>query len=88
MEIDTLRKQIDQADDVFIKVFEQRMDIALAIASHKRENGLSVADPQREQEILQRLLSGCKLELRDYARLLYEELFRLSRSYQQEQWDR
>ena len=44
MDIQELRKQINQIDAQLVKTFEDRMHVALEIAKYKKENGLPVFD--------------------------------------------
>ena len=55
MEIDDIRKRIDELDDVLLRVFSERAQLALDIGQVKKELGLPVYDPQREKEIYARM---------------------------------
>ncbi len=55
MEIDGIRKRIDELDDALLRVFSERAQLALDIGQVKRELGLPVYDPQREKEIFARV---------------------------------
>ncbi|HEV2852843.1 MAG TPA: chorismate mutase [Thermoanaerobaculia bacterium] len=50
-----LREQIDSLNDQILALVQQRAEIVLEIARLKREQGLEGHDPQREEEMLQRL---------------------------------
>ena len=83
MELENLRKQIDAIDDQLIELFKARMEVAAQIGQYKKQNGLPVFVPQREQEKLEDVAQKAGQEMADYVRSLYQTLFQLSRDYQQ-----
>ncbi len=83
MDIQELRKQINEIDAQLVKNFENRMHVALQIAQYKKENGLPVFDPARERDVLNRQTAAVGEEMAMYVKLLYNTLFDISRSYQQ-----
>ena len=83
MDIQELRKQINQIDEQLVKAFDARMKVALEIGKYKKENGLPVFDPARERAVLDKQTSAVDEEMAMYVKLLYNTLFDLSRSYQQ-----
>ncbi len=83
-----LRRQIDEINDEMVKLFRQRMDVSAQIAGCKREHGLPISDPAREQEILDRISAQAGGELAGYARRVFKTLFEVSREYQKETGDR
>ena len=58
MEIDGLRKQIDLLDDTLLRVFSERAQVAIEIGRIKKELGLAVFDPGRENRIFSRMKEG------------------------------
>lgn len=82
MDIQDLRKEIDQIDADLVRLFTQRMNVAARVADYKKENGLPIYVPSREREILQEVAQKAGPEMGNYARVLYSMLFELSRSYQ------
>ena len=83
MDIQELRKQINEIDAQLVKCFDDRMRVALEIAKYKKENNLPVFDPARERDVLNRQTSAVGEDMTMYVKLLYNTLFDLSRSYQQ-----
>jgi len=55
MDLQELRKKIDEVDDDLVRLFQQRMDVSAEIARYKKENNLPVHDPAREREKLYKL---------------------------------
>jgi 3-dehydroquinate dehydratase-2 len=75
MDLQTYRKQIDKIDEELLRLFKKRMDVALNIAAYKKERGIPVFDPKREQEKLSSISDP-------YEKKLYSTLFELSRTLQ------
>lgn len=83
MDIQELRKQINEIDEQLVHTFDARMRVALDIARHKKENGLPVLDPAREREVINRQTAAVDSDMAIYVKLLYNTIFDISRSYQQ-----
>ncbi len=63
-ELEKARKQINEIDRQMAKLFEERMNAVKAVAEYKRERGLQIFDPARENEVIER---NCALiENQDY----------------------
>ena len=82
MDLEALRKQINDTDNEMVSLFRKRMEIAGEIARYKADNDLPVLDRLREREILTRLTEGQDEEMAMYTKMLYTTMFDLSRSYQ------
>lgn len=82
MDLEFLRQQIDQIDDELVKLFLRRMEISAQIASCKKEKGLPILMPAREQEKLADVAKKSGANMAEYTRDLYCTLFELSRKYQ------
>lgn len=82
MDMQQLRRQIDQVDDALIEQFIRRMEISDRIADYKKENQIPVFDPVREQEKLKAVAEKVPSDLQSAVKVLYSLLFELSRSYQ------
>ena len=85
MELKDYRKKIDGIDKKITELFRQRLELAGEIASYKEEHHLAIADRSREREILARVSDEVGPEYAGYARILYSNIFDLSRSYQAKQ---
>ena len=82
MQLDEIRKEIDQVDDRLTELFAHRMELAKQVAASKKESGKQVADRGREREILYRVTDGMNEEMAGYTRVFYQTLFELSRASQ------
>ena len=83
MDLQDLRKKIDEIDDSLISLLERRMDLSADVARVKRRLGVPVYDPVREHEILDKLSSKVQKERQVAVIALYSLLFELSRAEQE-----
>jgi chorismate mutase-like protein len=58
MTIEKFRKRIDQLDDQFLRLLSVRAQLAIEIGRTKRESGVELYDPVREQEVVSRVLEN------------------------------
>lgn len=84
MDMETLRKEINEIDGCLVEYFSRRMKVALEIAKYKKENHLPVYDPAREREVLNRQTERAGEGMAMYVKLLYNTIFDISRSYQEQ----
>ena len=81
MNLEEVRKEIDEIDEKLLDLFLRRMELAKAAMLKKRDCGKPIMDKGREMEILNKV-SQKSGELSVYSRRLFKELMSLSRSYQ------
>ncbi|HNX99463.1 MAG TPA: shikimate kinase [Oscillospiraceae bacterium] len=82
MELDELRKEIDETDAELVRLFVRRMALSGKVADYKRGRGLPVTDAAREEEKLKAVRALAGEEFGDYVAGLYREVLRLSRGFQ------
>lgn len=82
MDLTECRKNIDRIDDEILKLFLERMSIAASVAEYKQKNNMPTLQKSRERDILQRMSKNAGEEMEDYARILFQTLMDLSKSYQ------
>ena len=82
MELKDYRNQIDRIDDEIVRLFQQRMDVAAEIGEYKKEHGLKTLDASRERKKSAEMVSKTRADLQNYTSFLYDQLFELSRLYQ------
>lgn len=84
-ELERLRDKINITDKKMAQLFCERMTYAKKIAEYKKQNGLSVFDKKREEELLLKNLEHIDL---DELKPLYSEFFKncvdISKKYQSE----
>ncbi len=85
MDLAQLRTEIDKIDDQLVSLFCQRMDVAAKIAQYKKENGIPVYIPVREQEKLEDIANIAGDDMAVYCQELYALIFQLSRNHQEKQ---
>lgn len=81
MNLEDVRKEIDEIDDKLLDLFLRRMELAKAALREKMYCGKPLVDMRREREILNKV-SQKSGDLSVYSRRLFKELMALSRSYQ------
>jgi Prephenate dehydratase len=84
MSMQKIREEIDRIDDELVETFARRMNAVSKIAKVKAEGGTAVAHPDREREIILRTTGQVPENLSGYTRILMNNLFDLSRSYQRQ----
>ncbi|QIB68047.1 bifunctional chorismate mutase/prephenate dehydratase [Aminipila butyrica] len=82
MPLKHLREDIDKIDTKIADLFAKRMGIAAQIAGEKKDTGTPLWNIRREKEILSRISDQVGDALGGYARILYNTMFDVSRSYQ------
>ena len=58
--LDELRTKIDQFDEAILEILEKRMEVAEQIGVYKKENNISILQPSRWQEIINKTLEKGK----------------------------
>lgn len=83
MDLNEIRKKIDETDETILDAFLKRMELSDKVAEYKKEHSLSVKNKAREREILDKVTSKSgDMELYSYH--LFSTLFELSRARQAE----
>ncbi len=81
MELETLRKRIDEIDDKLLALFNERMELVHRVGELKNASGAPIYRPERERAILERLKRQNNGRLTDAAiEALFLELFAVSRN--------
>lgn len=83
MDLEELRRKIDEIDEGLVRLFQQRMDVSSEIAVFKHQNNLSIHDPARERQKLYDLSTKMDAGRESYITALYSLLFELSRAEQE-----
>ena len=82
MDLKNIRNEIDTIDTQICDLFKKRMDLALEVAKEKEKNNTPVINKAREKEVLLKISEEIGEPLDGYGRILFNTLFDLSRSYQ------
>jgi chorismate mutase len=86
--IDDLREQIDSIDDELLRLFNERAKLVLEIGKMKKDQGLPIHIPSREEQIIGRVQqeNPGPLPPTSIARL-YQQLLQESRTLEAEDAD-
>lgn len=83
LDLQEIRKLIDEIDKKLIGLFEKRMDLLRLIAKYKKEKNLSVLDLKREEIVNKKnILYLSNKEYTPYLKDFFKQLMRISCSYQ------
>lgn len=82
MELDMLRDRIDVTDRELLRLFKQRMELVRRVAEYKASHGLPVYQPQREQELLDRVAVLAGEDYAGSARMLFTAIMDISKALQ------
>ena len=80
--LQALRREIDAIDGQLADLFAQRMHISDEVAQRKRDNNLSLSDPNREREVIDRAVAQVDASLHGYAAMFMRSLITLSKDRQ------
>lgn len=85
MDLDQIRKDIDQIDQELVALLEKRMVCVSQIVKYKEQKGLPVLDQGREREVLEKVGSLVMDEqYRTTIQSQFQDLMTHSRNYQEE----
>lgn len=82
MELDDLRKEIDDIDKEMKSLFLKRMEIVKQIALIKKAKSLPVFQKSREEEMINSLSSSINEDILPFYRLFLLNILELSKNYQ------
>lgn len=77
-----LRNAIDKIDDEITADYVKRLALCGKVAQVKKETGIAVNDPSREEKIIYRITENVPEEFRLYVKDLYHNVFAASKAYQ------
>jgi len=81
MNLDDVRREIDETDDKILALFLRRMELGKQAMREKVYGGKPLVDRRREREILKKVTAASE-DMSLYTRRLFKELMNLSRAYQ------
>lgn len=83
MDLNSLRKEIDNIDEEMLSLFIKRMGLCRDVAEYKRVNNLPVLQGGRETEILERVRGESPAWLKDGAGVFFSNIMDISKCLQQ-----
>jgi len=85
LSLEEIRKKIDEIDTELIRLLNDRADLVHEVGLIKKEAGLSIYAPEREEALLQRLVQKSKGRLPETAiRAIYREIMSASVALEKE----
>lgn len=83
LDLQVIRKDIDEVDRELVKLFERRMELTTSVAKYKIETGKKVLDPQREKEKLDAISQLVSNEMNKHGiNEIFTQIMATSRKYQ------
>lgn len=86
LNLEEIRKKIDEVDKGLTRLFEERMDLVIQVAQYKKENHQKIFDSEREKRVIEK--NKAYLKDHEYDRALeafYNGLMAVSRKFQAKQ---
>ena len=84
MDIEELRKKMNEIDQQMAELFEERMKTSIEIVTYKREHHLHVRDTAREAEVLRLAAEAVSPEYRSGVQRLFALMMAMSRETQEQ----
>ena len=72
IELELMRKKIDEIDDKLLALFKERLEVSKKIGLLKKKDKMEIFDPQREQEII----DGCTQNISEDEKVYVEKFLR------------
>lgn len=85
--LEEYRREIDSINKKMVQLFVDRMKVSIEIGKIKKEQGLPIRHPDRENEILESLSEDAEEKFKPYIREFLEKLMEESRKVQEENLD-
>jgi len=82
MDLLQARKELDGIDRELASLFIKRLEIVKEIAAYKNTAGLEIYQPDREKEVISKLLSQTNDRHHSALTALYARIFEISRALQ------
>ena len=83
MDLDSIRKEIDQIDDQIVKLLEERMQLVEGVVTYKKASGKPILDSKREEVIFEKVKN--RVEDKRYQETIvatFSDILKRSRDYQ------
>lgn len=84
MDLDELRKKIDETDSELLALFERRMKLCEEVADYKAKNNLPVFQGGREKQVLEKIAEKSSADMEAANRLLFSQIMEISKCLQRE----
>ena len=86
MNLEEIRREINQIDDELIKLLEKRMELVSKVAVYKLKTGKAVLDSKREETILNKVAEAVESPVyKDVIVNTFTDMMKHSRAFQERQ---
>ena len=86
MNLEEIRREINQIDDELIKLLEKRMELVSKVAVYKLKTGKAVLDSKREETILNKVAETVESPVyKDAIVNTFTDMMKHSRAFQERQ---
>ena len=82
IELELMRKKIDEIDDKLLALFKERLEVSKKIGLLKKKYKMEIFDPQREQEIIDNCTQNVSDDERKYVEKFLKNLMDISKEVQ------
>ena len=82
IELELMRKKIDEIDDKLLVLFKERLEVSKKIGLLKKKHNIKIFDPQREQEIIDSCTKNISEDERIYIEKFLRNLMDISKEVQ------
>lgn len=82
MDLEAIRREIDEIDDKLVELIAKRSELACDVARYKKENNMQVFQQGREQFILDKVTAAVPNELKSSAKIMFTTIMDLSKCRQ------
>lgn len=81
--LEQARQEIDAIDQKLMELFERRMHVVAEVARYKKEEGMEIFQPEREQQVIAKNIARIKdQELTGYGEKFLQDMMDTSKDYQ------
>ena len=82
IELELMRKKIDEIDDKLLILFKERLEVSKKIGLLKKKHNMKIFDPQREQEIINNCTKNVNVDEKIYIEKFLKNLMDISKEVQ------
>ena len=82
IELELMRKKIDEIDDKLLALFKERLEVTKKIGLLKKKYKMEIFDPQREQEIIDGCIQNISEDEKVYVEKFLRNLMDISKEVQ------
>ena len=82
IELELMRKKIDEIDDKLLVLFKERLEVSKKIGLLKKKHNMKIFDPQREQEIIDSCTQNVSDDEKKYIEKFLRNLMDISKEVQ------